>query len=115
MVIRVVMSKLLLTDQSKDGGISSDENVPSVVKGLGFGHLLLQRSFIQCTLAVLDKLSDDTGQTLLELAVGVKVVFVEPLENGHIGIIRGLLEVLPPGEIVIQIDPYIHPTQKKVL
>lgn len=111
------MIKSLTVDQSTDdlGDISSDGNVPSVVKGFGFGHLLLQRSFIQCTLAILDKLSDDTRQTLLELAVGVKVVFVEPFEDRHIGIIRGLLEVLPPGEIVIQIDPYIHPTQANVL
>ena len=78
--------------------------IPCIVKGFGFSHLFLQRSFIQSALALLDALSDDAGQPLLKLEVVVEVVFIKSLEYRHIGVVRGLLQVFSPGEIVVQID-----------
>jgi len=80
-----------------------EDEIPGIVKSLGFGHLLLQSGLVQCALAVFYELADNAGQTLLKPGVIIKVVFIESLENRFVGILRGF-QVPPPGEIFVQID-----------
>lgn len=85
--------------------------LPGVVECLGFGDLFLKCRLVQCVLSFLDELANEARESMLELDIVVKVVFVETLEDGDIGVVRGLFEVLAPRQIVVEIDPCVQPNQ----
>lgn len=83
--------------------------LPGIVECLGLGDFFLECRLVQCVLSFLDELADEAGESLLELGIVIKVVLVKPLEDGNIGVVRGLFEVPAPGQVVVEIDPRVQP------